>query len=562
MDASPKSPRPPAGQAEGEQPPRGRQAPWPAWLRPRPLAWLVTLALVGALHFLAAPLLLRVVVTPAADADGQGWLLLRGPGPGGQAFAAPDAWLSADQGVALTAYALWMVPRGGTYSLYLKATSPSRLALDGQDLTHLDSQLRGQVDLELSAGPHLLRLEGTGGSRALWASGPEGGPANPLDGGHLRPPSPQGIAAWWGLLSVTEDPRLAVLAALAATFLLILLPYGAHRGWPGLAAVVVMIGAPALLLPGPSQQVPFVGGPDLLRLKAENPDYVVIGNSLADGSIDKGAFKELTGGKVSKLIYSGSEATIHYLMFKNILVASGARPKVTFIFTRENDLTNPHLQVMPKAFASLSPTREDDPLVEDLVYGAFPLWERLGRRLERVFEITAYRASINDSLPGLFQTVAGGLGADQNSEDLRKIRKRANSRFSLERLRQRQAFAPPTGPDRWKSHYEDALYLDFDKVVESSFLPHFLSLAAEHHLRLVFVRVQRRPTAAGPPPQEPQMIRYVQRLRAYLEARGAGFHDFTGDPELTVDYYMADDHILDAARFTRLFCRRLAWALP
>jgi hypothetical protein len=92
-------------------------------------------------------------------------------------------------------------------------------------------------------------------------------------------------------------------------------------------------------------------------------------------------------------------------MFKNLLVASGVRPKFNFILTKDNSLTNPHLMVFPKAFANLPPQGRD-PLVDRLVFvdmspanalalplGAHVLWvglrrwaeagrQRLGRALD------------------------------------------------------------------------------------------------------------------------------------------------------------------------------------
>jgi hypothetical protein len=100
---------------------------------------------------------------------------------------------------------------------------------------------------------------------------------------------------------------------------------------------------------------------------------------------------------------------------------------------------------------------------------------------------------------------------------------------------------------------------DFDARLPHSLLPSMINLAKEAGISLVFVRVQRRPTPNGPPPQNQQLLRYVAKLRAYLIGNGAGFYDFTGDPELTLDRYLDGDHIRPDWKVasTELFLRRL-----
>jgi hypothetical protein len=104
----------------------------------------------------------------------------------------------------------------------------------------------------------------------------------------------------------------------------------------------------------------------------------------------------------------------------------------------------------------------------------------------------------------------------------------------------------------------DAIY-DFDAQLPKSLLPSMIELARGAGVRLVFVRVQRRPAPAGPPPQSPELLRYTAALEAYLARSGVGFYDFTGDPELTLDHYLDGDHIDPSWRpeSTDLFLRRL-----
>lgn len=548
----------------------GPEARGRAWRRPRWGLWAGLLALLGLLHWGGPPALIKLGLGRAAQSGQPGWLLLSAPG-GAPAWAPPGRPLPNPAGGTLVAYALWRAPQSGEYAFNLTGSPPPHLVglslgLDGQPVASLEEDRRGQVRLELGAGPHLLRLEvadrgkGQGwGQVQVYAPGEPSADLLAQDG--PRSPPAAGIEAWWRLLWWLGDPALAGGLASLATMLLVLLPLCLAGGWRGLAAWVGIILLPALLLAGPPQRTPFLGGPLIKKLQDERPAYVVIGNSLAEGSVHRGLLARLAGGNVFKLTYSGSETTIHYLLFKHVLLASGTRPRVTFIFTQDNSLTNPHLMVFPKAFATLSPQGRD-PLVERLVFGGMSPSRALDQALGRVFRVRAYQDQWSQAVPGLALELAqaGAVALGQPGDV--KLRKHANSRFGLERLRQRPEGNGGQRPDRWETPYDPEQYLDFDQVLGASFLPHFITLARERGLKLVFVRMPHRPGPEGPSPQDPRLERYVGRLADYLRAQGMGFHDFTGDPGLPQAMFLEDDHIADAEGFTRLFYERLREVFP
>lgn len=530
----------------------------------------MSLALLAAGYYFTLPLILKGVMAPGTRPDRQGWSAYytspSSPGnPSTQALFPPKGSLTTDRGADMIAYGLWFAPKAGTYALNLYARGNCELSLDDQLFLSLEGDTSGQAKLDLEAGPHLLGISlkpiaPKDGSCRLEIFGQDDATKNLLADGGLRSFDPDRMATWLRLGSLSKNALVMVALAYLVTILFVLLPLSLSGGWLSLGAASLIILLPALALPAPPRRVPFIGGPQVSRLQADKPDFAVIGNSYANCSIDSDLLGKLTGGKVEQLIYTGSETTIHYLMFKNILVASGVRPKTTFIFTSDNSLTNPHLMVFPKAFETLCPEGEDA-LVNELVFGNRPLKEYLRKTLGNAFMVRAYREDIQELVPNLAQRLTKLSELFFSRQQSEKIRKHVNKRFDLDRLRARANLASAVEPDRWNDDYDYDQYLDFDRVVGTSFLPHIISLAHEHQLRLVFVRIQRRPSLDGPPPQDPRLVRYVERLRAYLQERGVGFHDFTGDPELTVDLYMEDDHIADAERFTKLFCRRLAWAL-
>ena len=114
-----------------------------------------------------------------------------------------------------------------------------------------------------------------------------------------------------------------------------------------------------------------------------------------------------------------------------------------------------------------------------------------------------------------------------------------NERLGLDHLRKMEAADILIG---------EGPAFDFASDVDKSVLPLMLAEASRARLTLAFVRVQRRPTANRPPAQSPALRRYIAELRAYVTARGAIFHDDTGDPALTIDMYEDGDHLARHAR--------------
>jgi alkylation response protein AidB-like acyl-CoA dehydrogenase len=105
---------------------------------------------------------------------------------------------------------------------------------------------------------------------------------------------------------------------------------------------------------------------------------------------------------------------------------------------------------------------------------------------------------------------------------------------------------------------------DFGAFVGKSQLPLMLREAQRAGLRLVFVRVQRRPAGGRPPHQSPALQRYVRELRAFIEANGGLLLDDTGDPAQTLDWYEDGDHLSREGRrrYTERFAERIRLQLP
>jgi hypothetical protein len=130
-----------------------------------------------------------------------------------------------------------------------------------------------------------------------------------------------------------------------------------------------------------------------------------------------------------------------------------------------------------------------------------------------------------------------------------------NDRFGLEHLRQMDAADMQATEDR---------EADFAGFVDKSVLPLMLRDAGRAGLRLVFVRVQRRPIGGRPPYQSPALRRYTRELRAYVESHGGALLDDTGDPSETLDLYEDGDHLSREGRrrYSERFAERVRLQFP
>lgn len=285
------------------------------------------------------------------------------------------------------------------------------------------------------------------------------------------------------------------------------------------------------------------------ELRAGNPAWVFIGDSMLGTRIDPEHLGRLssTGDElVSFLYHAATGPAWWYLALKNQLVASGAKPRATFIFFRDTNLTDTMFRLEGQYGRALDEVAtasepELDRLVAEHRKGD---WHRTHRVIANTYQsdtatswmepaIRRWWVRWQDPTPGTAEAF------EWNVDQI----------FSVDTLRY------DVGADFAASDTTDSP--DFNRDLPTSVLPLIMDLSRDHGLRVCFVRVQRRPVGNRPPEQSPELVRYVADLKAWLEQQGALFHDDTGDPEMTLDLYRDGDHVNDRRRYTEIFRKRL-----
>jgi hypothetical protein len=320
-----------------------------------------------------------------------------------------------------------------------------------------------------------------------------------------------------------------------------------------LTLILVTLGTPALVpalnrwhatTPFPPTYLPALEGPrdrgrfeesrisDLARLK---PGYVVIGDSMAGTRIDEHRLSELAGTPVAPLLQPGSGSAFWYLALKNWVIPSGIRPRVVFIFFRDDNLTDVlfRLDQQFRWALDLAARDREDELNAVIARRVGPL-HRVHAFVGRTTGAEEARHWIE---PALVRMPAEWMISSRRRRT--ELMDAMNVRLGFDHLRPMEAADIQIG---------DAPDIDFERDVDRSVLPQLLRDASRGGLTLCLVRVQRRPTAEGPPAQSPALAAYIRALRAYVTARGAIFHDDTGEPALTLDMYEDGDHVARHAR--------------
>jgi hypothetical protein len=276
-----------------------------------------------------------------------------------------------------------------------------------------------------------------------------------------------------------------------------------------------------------------------------NPEWVFIGDSMLGTRIEPQLLGEISGTgdrNVLFLFQAASGPSYWYLAFKNLLVASGVQPRMTFFFFRDTNMTDTLFRLQSGRDALDEVAHEQEPelnaIVAERQRGA---WSVVDHALNRLYQVDTASAWIQ---PSVRRWYAFWKYPDSdvrlNFENV--IEEDFNQNF-------RRDIAADLG------RVEDTP--DFADDLPTSVLPLIADLSKAHHLPVCFVRVQRRPVGGAPPAQSPALVKYVADFREWARSQGLCFYDETGDPELTLDLYEDGDHFRDRITYTRIFRRRL-----
>lgn len=269
-------------------------------------------------------------------------------------------------------------------------------------------------------------------------------------------------------------------------------------------------------------------------LREAQPEFLVIGDSMAGVRIDPRRLSRLTGRSVAGLFQQGSPVAFWYLQLKNLVIGNGLTALRGVVFFFRDDQLTTQVEVNGPVLDRVA--RDHEPELDRILaahrLGAFSGVHRAARAIYQ-FDRTRVWLEPRLTRAGAPDHLLHAINTDV---------------FALDKLRKFEAADLPQAQEE---------FLDFNAHVSRSLLPEILRLAASANIRLAFVRVQRRPSAGGPPEQSAALAGYVEDLRDYLTARGAYFHDDWGDASQPLSVYADGDHLRFDERipYTERFAR-------
>ena len=277
-------------------------------------------------------------------------------------------------------------------------------------------------------------------------------------------------------------------------------------------------------------------------VREAQPEYAVIGDSMAGVRIDPSLLSKRTGHSVAGLYRPGSPVAYWYLAFKNFAARNQLRNFRGAIFVFRDAQLTAQVEVDPLL---LDTAAHDDEPELDRVLAAYRLGRFSGvhRAARALYQYDRTRVWLE---PRLTKAPAGFAG--DPSTLLTTIN---TDVFALDKLRRFNASDLPQADDEM---------LDFEGQVGRSLLPEILRLANESGIRVAFICAQRRPTETGPSPRSEALTAYLKHLQAYLVARGAYYYDDQGDPDEPLSVYADGDHLTSRGRalYTERFAERHA----
>lgn len=296
------------------------------------------------------------------------------------------------------------------------------------------------------------------------------------------------------------------------------------------------------------------------QLRDANPEVLFIGNSMLYTRIDRELFQRESGLRCAWISNAGSASAAWFLALKNILVPSGARPKIVIVFFRDQYLTYPGFRTtgfFRPYYESLQ--LPEEPVLQQVF--SRPAEERQGLQT-RIAQGVAQLYGIEKE-PEEFQARLRDLSLDLTGFGQKKRDRRdyMGERFVLEALR--HDLAADTAEDASGDAGDDDVPRRFDPGPGASFLPHMIQLAKDHDLRLCFYRVKRRVDVDESRPYSRSLPVYMDALRDYLEANGALLIDESGD-DIPASWYADGDHIDEEHRpaYNAFFWKKVRRLFP
>lgn len=270
------------------------------------------------------------------------------------------------------------------------------------------------------------------------------------------------------------------------------------------------------------------------KLEKDQPEVVLLGNSMARLGVDAKQLSERIDAKVTNLSIDGSSASVWYLILKNRVFAQGHNPHAVIVFGAARTFMSPTPAVGLET-TNASAHRVPVETVFDAKVsgqGGLPLewlWAKWRRDLVRNDILDSIRSRTTGVL---FKAEIDAANVDADTWAKTQL----ETVFDSEKMRdgQNQTRVIPVVDSRSNDVAINASTFD------DSFLPALVQLAEEHSTRILFVRMPIAPSGPSGKIQEGTIDGPFEALMAdaldWLSEQDAGFVDLRNMGLMDTDF--------------------------
>jgi len=270
-------------------------------------------------------------------------------------------------------------------------------------------------------------------------------------------------------------------------------------------------------------------------LNEEDPQILVVGDSVAGTNVDKNLVADQSGKRVSVISEDGAGSALLYLILKNNIANADSKPETMIVVFRDTVLTSTAFRVHGNFFVMMDEfAGADDDLVlqlairdrmnplEKLAEGYFPpYWARLNLQTILVSRI-------------LYLPTRLLLGCNLECSDEAMNRVFGNQNFDPDQFNRAINLA------------ENFLYtdenLDFEHQINQSFLPEIIRLCKENNIKLILVRTKTL-RFSREHPEPAALTEYMDHLSNYARRNGIPLIDFAHSNRLPPTLFTDINHL-------------------
>ena len=270
-------------------------------------------------------------------------------------------------------------------------------------------------------------------------------------------------------------------------------------------------------------------------LNEEDPQILVMGDSVAGTNVDKNLMADQSGKRVSVISEDGAGSALLYLILKNNITNADSKPGYMIVLFRDTVLTSAAFRVHGNFFAMLDEyAGTDDNLVlqlaiqdqmnpvEKLVEAYFPpYWARSNLQTILISRV-------------LYLPTRTFFGCNLECSDQAMNRVFGNQNFD---------------PDQFNGAInlaENFLYtdenLDFEQQINESFLPEIIRLCKENKIKLILLRTKTL-RFSREVPEPAALTEYMDDLNSYARRNDVPLIDFAHSDHLPPALFTDVNHL-------------------